>query len=62
MQLNHPLRRHARRLVAVAAVSAVLAPALIAQARITAPKEFFGFNIGDDYRLATYTQFIDYWK
>jgi hypothetical protein len=62
MQVYHPLRQHARRLVAVAALSAVLAPALVAQARITTPKEFFGFNIGDDYRLATYTQFVDYWK
>jgi hypothetical protein len=33
-----------------------------AQAKITSPKEFFGHNIGDDYWLATYDQFIDYWK
>ena len=35
---------------------------LPAQEHITSPKEFFGFNIGDDYKLATYTQFMDYWK
>jgi len=35
---------------------------LAAQGRITSPKEFFGFNIGDDYNLATYTQFQAYWK
>jgi hypothetical protein len=30
--------------------------------KITSPKEFFGFNIGDDYKLATYTQFTEYWQ
>jgi hypothetical protein len=38
------------------------APPLAAQGRITSPKDFFGFNIGDDYHLATYTQFEAYWK
>lgn len=33
-----------------------------AQSKITTPKEFFGHSIGDDYWLATYDQFIDYWK
>jgi hypothetical protein len=33
-----------------------------AAAKITSPKEFFGFNIGDDYQLTTYTQFEAYWK
>jgi hypothetical protein len=33
-----------------------------AQGRLTSPKEHFGFSIGDDYRLATYTQFVDYWR
>src|SRR5436190_23224299 len=32
-----------------------------AQGKITSPKEFFGHNIGDDYWLATYDQFVDYW-
>jgi hypothetical protein len=31
-----------------------------ARAQITTPKEHFGFNIGDDYHLATYTQFESY--
>ena len=35
---------------------------LQAQGKITSPKEFFGFNIGDDYNLATYTQFMAYWR
>src|SRR5262245_39843357 len=30
--------------------------------RITTPKEAFGFNIGDDYRIASYTQLESYWK
>lgn len=62
MQVYHSLRRHARRLAYVAVVSAAITPALLAQGRITAPKDHFGFNIGDDYRLATYTQFVEYWK
>src|SRR6478672_6733473 len=28
---------------------------------VTSPKEFFGHNIGDDYFLPTYDQFIQYW-
>jgi len=33
-----------------------------AQAHITSPKEFFGHNIGDDYWLPNYDQFLTYWK
>jgi hypothetical protein len=33
-----------------------------AQGKVTTPKEFFGFNIGDDYRLANYTQFEQYFR
>src|SRR6266404_5996719 len=36
--------------------------AIQAQTRITSPKEQFGFNIGDDYVLANYTQYVDYLK
>ena len=32
------------------------------QEKITTPKEHFGFNIGDDYYLANYTQLQAYWK
>jgi hypothetical protein len=28
---------------------------------VTSPKQHFGFEIGDDYQLATYTQFTEYW-
>ena len=33
-----------------------------AQARVTTPKEEFGFNFGDDYQLATYKQLAAYWQ
>jgi hypothetical protein len=29
---------------------------------VTPPAEVLGFNIGDDYQLATYTQLYDYWQ
>ncbi|MCH6548184.1 MAG: peptidase, partial [Gemmatimonadetes bacterium] len=38
----------------------VMASPIRAQ-RITTPQEQFGFNIGDDYHLATYTQLQAYW-
>ena len=31
-------------------------------AKIPTTKEVYGFTIGDDYRLANYTQFADYMK
>ncbi len=34
----------------------------LGQAHITSPKEQFGHNIGDDYFLATYDQFMEYWQ
>jgi hypothetical protein len=33
-----------------------------AQNKLTSPKEYFGFNIGDDYNLANYTQYEAYVK
>ena len=33
-----------------------------AATQITSPKDFLGFNIGDDYRIANYTQQEAYWK
>jgi len=60
--MRHPLRR-------IAAVAAALALACAAQAqappstgKITSPKEQFGFNLGDDYQLATYAQLTQYWQ
>jgi hypothetical protein len=36
--------------------------AVPAAAKVTSPKEQFGFNYGDDYQLASYKQISDYWK
>ncbi len=54
--------RRARHVVLALAVALAAAPSLIAQGRVTTPKDQFGWNIGDDYRLVTYTQLSDYWK
>ncbi|MBL8960331.1 MAG: peptidase [Gemmatimonadetes bacterium] len=51
-----------RRLASLGLAVVASAAPLLAQGRITSPKDHFGFAIGDDYRLATYTQFVDYWK
>jgi hypothetical protein len=40
----------------------LMATAASGQQRPTSPLEHFGFNMGDDYRLATYTQFEAYWQ
>src|SRR5580765_2159214 len=47
--------------VVVAALSACLLPAQPAP-KITTPKEALGFNLGDDYQVANYTQLEKYWK
>jgi hypothetical protein len=39
-----------------------LAASAAAAAHITTPKEQLGFNIGDDYQVANYTQLEAYWK
>src|SRR3954465_6585211 len=41
--------------------AATTATAVHAQGHVTSPKEFFGHNIGDDYFLPNYDQFIAYW-
>ena len=44
-------------------VAVVLSLATVqAQIKLTTPKEQFGFNIGDDYVLVNYTQYVDYLK
>ncbi|HSE36081.1 MAG TPA: M14 metallopeptidase family protein, partial [Blastocatellia bacterium] len=40
----------------------ILTAAAGAQTKITTPKEQLGFNFGDDYQLANYTQLVEYWK
>jgi hypothetical protein len=48
-------------LLAVALCSLATATAS-AQNKLTSPKDHFGFNIGDDYQLANYTQYEAYIK
>jgi hypothetical protein len=55
-----------KRATSAAVVAIMLTTAAVASAQsapaVTAPKRHFGFNIGDDYQLATYTQFVAYWQ
>jgi len=55
------LRRTPRTLLLSLALLITISAVSAAQA-ITSPKQFFGFNIGDDYQLATYDQFVEYWQ
>src|SRR5688572_23219038 len=50
------------RLVVLPLLFVAVASVAQAQGRITSPKEFFGHNIGDDYWLANYDQFSEYWR
>jgi hypothetical protein len=40
----------------------VLAAWPAAQSQITAPREHFGFDLGDDYMLANYKQIAEFWR
>jgi hypothetical protein len=57
---------HRVRAALLAAVVAVVAAAPLAQtprsttAKVTSPKEQFGHDIGDDYFLVNYTQYVEY--
>jgi hypothetical protein len=51
-----------RRLIATIALLSSLVVAAAAQNKLTSPKDHFGFNIGDDYQLANYTQYEAYIK
>ena len=46
---------------AVLCAAALLIAGSTAAQTVTAPKQHFGFDIGDDYQLATYTQLVSYW-
>ncbi len=62
--MTHATRRPAARLAAGVLVLLVAAAAPQAQKsaapKLTSPKEQFGWNIGDDYRLVNYTQYVEY--
>ena len=51
-----------RSLLLVPAVLSVLVHPVVAQPHITTPKEFLGFNFGDDYQLANYTKMSAYFR
>jgi hypothetical protein len=54
--------RPSRRILHVTILAAAALASSAAQPPITTPKEEVGFNIGDDYQLANYTQLEAYWK
>jgi len=56
------MRKTRLRLATSLLVLFVTTGALQAQSKVTSPKEQLGFNFGDDYQLANYTQLVDYWK
>src|SRR5215469_10431589 len=55
-------RRMRRPALAVAAVLSAWSLSAQPTPKITTPKEALGFNIGDDYQVANYTQLEAYWK
>ena len=58
------MRSQPVRPLAFCVAAALAASSLCAQAtaRVTTPKEALGFNIGDDYQMASYTQLAAWWK
>ncbi len=56
--------RHSGRAVPAAIILAFAAAAFAASAsaKVTSPKEQFGFAIGDDYHVVNYKQLVAYWK
>jgi hypothetical protein len=55
------LKTRSPRIHALACLLLLTATAAAAQT-VTSPKQQFGFNIGDDYQLANYTQLVAYWQ
>jgi hypothetical protein len=53
------LQQRAR--LGVACAASLLIAATAGAQTVTTPKQQFGFTIGDDYHLATYDQFQEYW-
>ena len=59
---HHASIRPVRSIVIATALLLAAFASAPAGAQVTSPKEFFGHNIGDDYWLPTYTQFLAYWQ
>src|SRR5215469_11316817 len=55
-----PRLTHGVALVAAALVSCLTSAAQPAP-KVTSPKDALGFNLGDDYQMANYTQLDAYW-
>ncbi len=49
-------------LVCILVFSALVAPAQTVPAQIATPKQALGFDLGEDYQVASYTQLESYWK
>ncbi|MGB2844225.1 MAG: M14 metallopeptidase family protein, partial [Candidatus Aminicenantaceae bacterium] len=54
--------RHNKTLVSLCLLLVLVSVPVLSQDKITSPKEHMGFNPGDDYFLANYTQLDSYWK
>ncbi len=51
-----------RPLLSLLAATLLIAVPAEGQTQITTPRQQFGFSVGDDYQLANYTQFAEYWQ
>ncbi len=51
-----------KKVIFVLLIAAFFLPHLYAQNKITTPKEAMGYDAGEDYFLASFTQLVDYWK
>lgn len=51
-----------RQLAWVPLIVLLAAAGALAQGKVTTPREFLGFDAGDDYMLANYTQLKAYWE
>ena len=56
------MRKQVLGLVLVLAACVASAVPGLGQSIVTSPREQFGFDIGDDYQLATYAQLAEYWR
>src|SRR4051812_40871135 len=55
-------RPRSRRTLVLAAVLSAWSLHAQPAPKVTTPKEALGFNVGDDYQVANYTQLVAWWK